>query len=99
MGDKLNIKFEKEGRSWYADLPRYIEQGGAKEDCLMVAGVPELLEKLTSKNNIILSVSTKPKDSHLLLVKTKENNGSSIQHDIDRLPRSQRTSNIFQPAH
>jgi len=46
-GKPMNtVAFKKINGSWYADLPEYLAQGGTLDDCLMVCGVPEMLELL-----------------------------------------------------
>ena len=51
------VKFIKVQNSWYADLPQYIEDGGSFADCLMVAGAPDLIEKLGGVDNLTVTVS------------------------------------------
>jgi hypothetical protein len=53
-------RFLKHGQLWYADLPEYLASGGSLADCLMVAGAPELLERLAGPeaNKVDLAIST-----------------------------------------
>jgi hypothetical protein len=37
-------RFYKDGRSWYIDLPAYLEQGGNRGDLQMVDGADTMLE-------------------------------------------------------
>ena len=58
--NKHDIRFYREGKEWYADIPEYINSGGRKSDLLMVDGADTLLEKLSGKNNhITLRISKK----------------------------------------
>jgi len=50
------LSFIKEGPAWYADLPEYLQAGGSKADCLMVAGAPQLIEHLGEPLQTRLSV-------------------------------------------
>ena len=54
-----NLKFNKEGKLWYIDLPQWT---GTKAELEMVAGADKLLDALdTNKENTIkLVVSAKP---------------------------------------
>tara|TARA_B100000768_G_scaffold36890_1_gene35558 strand:+ start:872 stop:1204 length:333 start_codon:yes stop_codon:yes gene_type:complete len=54
-----NLKFNKEGKLWYIDLPQWT---GFKAELEMVAGADKLLDALdvNKENTIKLLVSTKP---------------------------------------
>jgi hypothetical protein len=53
----MKLRFYRETTLWYADLPEYLNSGGSKEDCLMVAGADKLLDKLAIlKDEIILDI-------------------------------------------
>ena len=72
----MEIKFYKEANNcWYADLPDYIESGGTKEDCQMVAGADTWLDILAQEQNeIILTLDVNEFDGaeKLTLEKTDE---------------------------
>jgi len=64
------VKFIKVQGAWYADLPQYIEDGGNFADCLMVAGAPELIEKLGGTDSLTVTISDKwIEGSHAILIK------------------------------
>jgi hypothetical protein len=55
----MKIRFYNEDGNWYADLPKYIEEGGTKEDLQMVLGADTWLDILSEyKNEITLEIST-----------------------------------------
>jgi hypothetical protein len=55
----MRIRFYNEGGRWYADLPKYIQEGGDKEDLLMVAGADTWLDILSEcGSEITLEIST-----------------------------------------
>lgn len=73
---KQLIKFEKIQGLWYAILPEYIEQGGDFNDCLMVDGAPEMLDKLSNNGDeVTLILSETPMDSDCRLSKYDEESG------------------------
>jgi hypothetical protein len=78
------IKFYREDNRWYADLPEFIEQGGSKEACEMVAGADTWLEELGGEKGwIVLTVSDKRKcyfDRYLALQEVDEN-GATYKTD------------------
>lgn len=45
------IRFFKEEKLWYADLPAYIDAGGELGECLMISGAPEFLDYLSEKGD------------------------------------------------
>lgn len=54
----MRIRFYNENGLWYADLPKYIEEGGSKEDLLMVSGADVWLDVLSEcGNGIMLEIS------------------------------------------
>jgi len=56
MGDTA-LRFYREGKSWYADIPLYLATGGHKADCLMVAGADKLLDEIAGKrSSVTLSI-------------------------------------------
>lgn len=60
----MEIKFYKEKNDlWYVDLPEYIESGGTKEDCQMVAGADDWLDVLSQgESRVVLEIQTVPFD-------------------------------------
>lgn len=74
--EKIISFYERDGR-WFADLPDYIEAGGTEEDCEMILGADEWLEKLScGKNRITLKLSTIPLREELNLYH-KDNSGAT----------------------
>ena len=70
------IKFEKIQDLWYAILPEYIEAGGDFNDCLMVDGAPEMLDRLSNNGDeITLVLSNKEMDYDCRLSKYDEESG------------------------
>jgi len=57
----MKHKFYKENRTWYIDLPEFLEQGlGNKANLMMVAGADTLLDKMSDGgNSIMLEIDTK----------------------------------------
>jgi len=67
------IEFKKMQDLWFAILPEYIEQGGDFNDCLMVDGAPEMLDRLSnSTDEITLLLSTEEIPSDCVLSKYDE---------------------------
>lgn len=68
----MKIRFYNENGLWYADLPKYIEDGGSKEDLLMVSGADTWLDVLSecgSEITLQISVNSFPEfDAKLLYV-------------------------------
>lgn len=56
----IELRFYKEASGcWYADLPDYIEAGGTKEACQMVAGADDWLDVLShGESEITLVLDT-----------------------------------------
>ena len=51
--------FNKEPSGWYIDLPKYIEQGGYKEDLAMVEGADTMLDTMADgKSSVTLTLAT-----------------------------------------
>jgi hypothetical protein len=74
---KEKVTFIKIQDSWYANIPEYLEQGGLFSDCLMVAGAPELIEKLGGEITLTVTVSDKWIDGyHAALMKDYVTNTS-----------------------
>ena len=57
----MKIRFYNRDGLWYADLPKYIEQGGSEEDCLMIEGADTFLDKLSEYklDEIFLEIDVK----------------------------------------
>jgi hypothetical protein len=55
----MKIRFYKENDKWYADLPKFIEQGGTQDDLEMIEGADTLLTVLSEDDSeITIEVST-----------------------------------------
>lgn len=55
----MDIRFYKKNNRWYADIPKYIEDGGTEDDCEMVAGADEWLDIISDKSNeIVIKISS-----------------------------------------
>jgi hypothetical protein len=57
------IEFQKIQGLWYAILPEYIDQGGDFNDCLMVDGAPEMLDKLSNNGESVLLILSETETS------------------------------------
>jgi hypothetical protein len=78
----MKIRFYKRDTRWYAYLPEYLEQGGAEEECEMVAGADEWLDYL-SKNgdSVTLELSdTRPLSEKIVLYESDEFGATYIAH-------------------
>lgn len=59
----MNLRFYKIQDCWFVDYPEYLEQGGSIYDLQMVSGADDLLEELTSSDEVVLQIFTEEPDS------------------------------------
>ena len=76
--------YKEEDNNWFVDLPKFIEEGGEKEDLQMISGADYMLDMLSHNgNNIVLHISEEKKECkvHLVLMEeTKEAGANYIAH-------------------
>jgi len=76
------IKFYKKENKWYAHLPAYIEQGGTEEECEMVAGADDWLDRLSNYGDdaTLLLSDSDPLSERIVLYESDEFGATYIAH-------------------
>jgi hypothetical protein len=76
------IKFYKKENKWYAYLPAYIEQGGTEEECEMVAGADDWLDRLSNYGDdvTLLLSDSDPLSERIVLYESDEFGATYIAH-------------------